>query len=165
MVREQKLARNLIALPVGNTVKLDCSAQGYPRPTVRWYKDAALLQERKRGSKLRLSRWTTVLVLKDVVPSDSGRYTCNVSNAHGWINHSYYVDVHGKKKVYLAHRIEVSLRLMKELHDFWLFVVQSHWSCYIVNNIVRRNFSLDFLCEKNHCFYCFVSPLAGHLLA
>jgi len=93
-VREKKLAKDLVALPVGNTLKLDCSAQGYPRPTVRWYKDAALLQERKRGSKLRLSRWTTVLVLKDVVPSDSGRYTCNVSNAHGWINHSYYVDVH-----------------------------------------------------------------------
>ncbi|CAH3173662.1 unnamed protein product, partial [Porites lobata] len=37
-------------------------------------------------------------VLKDVVPSDTGRYTCNVSNHLGWINHSYYVDVHERTR-------------------------------------------------------------------
>lgn len=90
------MERNLIAVPVGNTAKLDCSAAGYPRPTVRWYKDGALFEERKGGSKLYLSRWTDVLIMKDVVPSDSGKYMCNVSNAYGWINHTYSLDVHGK---------------------------------------------------------------------
>lgn len=96
---KDKLSRNLIAVPVGNSVKLDCSAIGYPRPTVTWYKDGGLFQQRKGGSRLYLSVWTLVLVLKDVVPSDTGKYTCNVSNAHGWINHSYNVDVHGKTRI------------------------------------------------------------------
>ncbi|XP_078358651.1 fibroblast growth factor receptor-like 1 isoform X2 [Oculina patagonica] len=90
----EKLARNLLAFPVGNSVKLDCSADGYPRPTVRWYKDGALFQKRKGGSRLYLSPWTLLLTMKDLVPTDTGTYTCNVSNPYGWINHTYEVDVH-----------------------------------------------------------------------
>ena len=37
-----------------------------------------------------------MLALKDIVPSDTGTYSCNVSNHLGWINHSYYVNVLGK---------------------------------------------------------------------
>ena len=90
----RKFRHRQIALPVGNTLKLDCSAEGYPSPTVRWYKNGQPFKER-RGSSLHLDR-AFVLALKDVVPSDTGKYTCNVSNDFGWINHSYYVDVHGK---------------------------------------------------------------------
>ncbi|XP_078358900.1 fibroblast growth factor receptor 4-like [Oculina patagonica] len=93
-VPKEKLARNLLAFPVGNSVKLDCSADGHPRPTVRWYKDGALFQQRKGGSRLYLSSWTLLLTMKDLVPTDTGKYTCNVSNAYGWINHTYVVDVH-----------------------------------------------------------------------
>ena len=40
--------------------------------------------------------WKCGLALKEVVPSDTGTYSCNVSNLLGWINHSYYLDVYGK---------------------------------------------------------------------
>ena len=40
--------------------------------------------------------------MKDVVPSDAGKYTCNVSNAYGWINHSCSVDVHGRIYFYVV---------------------------------------------------------------
>ncbi|XP_068709972.1 fibroblast growth factor receptor 3-like isoform X1 [Montipora foliosa] len=93
-VSEEKRRRNLLAVPVGNTVKMDCSASGFPRPTVVWYKDGVIFQARKGGSRLYIGEFTTVVTIRDVVPSDSGFYTCNVSNAHGWINHSYRVDVH-----------------------------------------------------------------------
>ena len=96
------MKRNRISVPVGNSVKLDCSAAGNPRPTVRWYKDGALFQDRKGGSRLYLSKFTTVLVMKDVVPYDTGKYTCNVSNAYGWISHSYSVDVHGRIDFFVA---------------------------------------------------------------
>ena len=97
-VKQNKLRRNLLAVPVGNSVKLDCSADGNPRPAVKWYKDRKLFKERKGDRKLYLSQSTTLLVLKDLIPSDTGTYMCNVSNSYGWINHTYLVDVHGKDK-------------------------------------------------------------------
>ena len=92
---KRKPPKKLLALPVGNSVKLDCSAKGYPHPTIAWYKNGKPFDER-RGRLLYLDG-KYVLRLKDVVPSDTGRYTCNVSNHLGWINHSYYVDVRGKE--------------------------------------------------------------------
>ena len=102
-VPKDKMARNLIAVPVGNSIKLDCSATGYPRPTVRWYKDGALI--RKGGPILYLSKFTTVLVMRDVVPFDTGKYSCNVSNPYGWISHSYSVDIHGRNDFCVASMI------------------------------------------------------------
>ena len=93
-VPKLKLQQKVIALPVGNSAKLDCSADGYPRPWVAWYKNGKPFTER-RGSSLYLD-WKYVLALRDVVPSDTGTYSCNVSNYLGWINHTYYVDVRGK---------------------------------------------------------------------
>ena len=93
-VPKLKLQQKLIALPVGNSAKLDCSADGYPRPWVAWYKNGKPFNER-RGSSLYLD-WKYVLALKEVVPSDTGTYSCNVSNYLGWINHTYDIDVHGK---------------------------------------------------------------------
>ena len=87
-VPKLKLQQKLIALPVGNSAKLDCSADGYPRPWVAWYKNGKPFKK-KTDRKY-------VLALKDVVPLDTGTYSCNVSNYLGWINHTYYVDVHGK---------------------------------------------------------------------
>lgn len=95
---DNKMKRNLLAVPVGNSVKLDCSADGNPPPTVKWYKDGKLFKERKGGNKLYLSQWANILNLKDLVPSDTGSYTCNVSNSYGWINHTYKVDVHERAR-------------------------------------------------------------------
>ncbi|XP_066015526.1 fibroblast growth factor receptor-like 1 isoform X2 [Pocillopora verrucosa] len=97
-VKQSKMRRNLLGVPVGNSLKLDCSADGNPRPTVKWYKDGKLIKERKGGNKLYLSPWTTLLSLKDLVPSDTGSYMCNVSNSYGWINHTYKVDVHERAR-------------------------------------------------------------------
>ena len=93
-LRKLKLQQKLIAPPVGNSAKLDRSADGYPTPRVAWYKNGKPFNER-RGSSLYLD-WKYVLALKEVVPSDTGTYSCNVSNLLGWINHSYYLDVYGK---------------------------------------------------------------------
>ena len=87
-VSPEKLARNLLSFPVGNSVKMDCSADGYPRPTVRWYKDGKLFTQRKGRSRLYLSPFSLALTMRGLVPSDSGKYTCNVSNAHVM---SYYL--------------------------------------------------------------------------
>ena len=93
-----KMRGNFLTIPVGYSVKLDCSADGNPRPIVKWYKGGKFFKERKGGKKLYLSRWTTLFSLKDLVPSDAGSYMCNVSNSYGWISHTYKLDVHGKTK-------------------------------------------------------------------
>ena len=94
-VPKLKLQQKVIALPVRNSAKLDCSADGYPRPWVAWYKNGKTFTKR-RGSSLHLDWKSYVAALKAVVPSDTGTYSCNVSNYLGWINHTYFVDVRGK---------------------------------------------------------------------
>ena len=39
------------------------------------------------------------LRLKDVVPDDSGKYTCIVNNPYGSINHTYTLKVVGKREL------------------------------------------------------------------
>ena len=95
IVDKLKRDKTLIALPVGNSVKLDCSASGFPQPVVKWYKDGKPFTRRIDGP-VNLSQYSFVLSLKGVVPFDSGIYTCNVTNAYGWFNHTYKVDVRGK---------------------------------------------------------------------
>lgn len=48
------------------------------------------------------------LKLKDLVPLDSGKYTCVVSNAYGSINHTYTLRVVGTKKQYKGLQMYVS---------------------------------------------------------
>ena len=43
------------------------------------------------------SQW--FLRLRDVVPDDSGNYTCIVTNPYGSINHTYTVKVVGKSQL------------------------------------------------------------------
>ena len=85
--------RELHAVPVGSSVRLDCTSKGRPKPTVVWYKDGKEFKERK-GTTIKKTQFA--LSLKDVIPADSGKYQCNVSNPLGWINHTYMVDVRGK---------------------------------------------------------------------
>ena len=92
-VSEERRRRNHIAIPVGNSLRIDCSATGYPKPTVKWYKDKALFQKRKG---VVIGRFQALVIIRDAVLADSGLYTCNVSNAYGWISNSYRVDVRGK---------------------------------------------------------------------
>ncbi|XP_044172149.1 hemicentin-1-like [Acropora millepora] len=97
-VSETKRRRNIIVLPVGNTIKMDCSVTGYPKPTVKWYKDKALYQGRNGSSKFNRGTFQTVLIIRNAVPADGGLYTCNVSNAYGWISNSYRVHVRNHER-------------------------------------------------------------------
>lgn len=64
----------------------------------RGTKTEYFLRKGKVAKKIYLTQRTTVLSLKDLLPSDTGSYTCNVSNSFGWINYTFKVDVHGNKK-------------------------------------------------------------------
>ncbi|XP_022792736.1 fibroblast growth factor receptor-like 1 [Stylophora pistillata] len=89
-VSQDGTGQKAIAVIIGNSVTLDCSADGYPRPTTTSYKDGILFKERKSGKKI---RWRIRLTLG---PSDTGSYSCNVSNRYGWIYRTFKVDAYEK---------------------------------------------------------------------
>ena len=52
------------------------------------------MRKRKIDPYLNTSIW--YLKLKDLLPDDSGKYTCIVSNPYGSINHTYTLQVVGE---------------------------------------------------------------------
>ncbi|XP_027560313.1 hemicentin-1 isoform X2 [Neopelma chrysocephalum] len=70
---------------------LSCVADGIPAPTINWKKDNMLLTEI-------VGKYQTVpggdLILDNVVPEDSGSYTCVAANAAGEDTHTVTLTVH-----------------------------------------------------------------------
>ncbi|XP_032663228.1 fibroblast growth factor receptor homolog 1-like isoform X2 [Odontomachus brunneus] len=78
-----------VVKPAGNMLRLRCPSVGNPRPNITWLKNN---EEPRRdlGTVIR-TKWT--LRLEDLVPKDSGNYTCIVCNHLGCINHTFKVDI------------------------------------------------------------------------
>ncbi|XP_014481673.1 PREDICTED: fibroblast growth factor receptor homolog 1-like isoform X2 [Dinoponera quadriceps] len=78
-----------VVKPAGNMLRLRCPSVGNPRPNITWLKNN---EEPRRllGSAIK-TKWT--LRLEDLVPKDSGNYTCIVCNYLGCINHTFKVDI------------------------------------------------------------------------
>ncbi len=64
---------------------------GNPKPTIKWEKDGKRI-ERTIG-KVKYSKWA--IMLEDLVPMDSGAYTCILCNVHACINHTTRLMVEG----------------------------------------------------------------------
>lgn len=62
----------------GQRVELPCKALGHPEPDYRWLKDNSPLDLSGRFQKT-----VTGLLIEMARPSDSGSYTCEVSNRYG----------------------------------------------------------------------------------
>ncbi|XP_074538335.1 neural cell adhesion molecule L1.1-like [Halichoeres trimaculatus] len=77
-----KTPQNLIYAP-GETVRLECLAEGIPTPTVTWRINGEPITG--VDDEPRRSVSGGVLILKDVVYSDTAVYQCEASNKHGSI--------------------------------------------------------------------------------
>ncbi|KAI4892791.1 hypothetical protein NFI96_028928 [Prochilodus magdalenae] len=76
--REQKVRLN-------ETLTLSCLAKGFPEPTTQWFKDGQVLEvPPAAGSLLQVER---------VSLSDTGRYTCVVSNSAGQDKRDFHITV------------------------------------------------------------------------
>ena len=87
MERDQTFVR-----PVGSTVRLKCRAKGNPEPHVSWFKDDMPVDAEEDAR--RRPHW--ILKLTKVQESDTGYYTCMVSNRLGHLNYTYKVEVIGE---------------------------------------------------------------------
>ncbi|XP_067039926.1 uncharacterized protein [Acropora muricata] len=90
------LERRYRAWPASHTIRLKCEAIGAPPLQFRWLKDGQRLLSRRMDPYLNSSLW--FLRLRDVVPDDSGKYTCIVTNPYGSINHTYTLKVVAKPR-------------------------------------------------------------------
>ena len=88
-----RMQQTFIAWPARHTVRLKCKANGSNPLKFQWLKDGDSSIHRRLQPRLKTNMW--YLKLKDLVPLDSGKYTCVVSNAYGSINHTYTLRVVG----------------------------------------------------------------------
>uniref|UniRef100_A0A674MH00 Neural cell adhesion molecule L1 n=1 Tax=Takifugu rubripes TaxID=31033 RepID=A0A674MH00_TAKRU len=76
----------------GETVKLDCQADGIPSPTITWTVNGVPLSATSLEPRRSLTE-SGSLILKDVIFGDTAIYQCQASNKHGTIlaNTNVYV--------------------------------------------------------------------------
>ncbi|XP_055585021.1 fibroblast growth factor receptor homolog 1-like [Uranotaenia lowii] len=79
----------LVPKPSGNMVRLRCPADGNPMPNITWTKDNEKIF--RNMGVVKYAKWS--IVLEDLVPKDSGAYTCNVCNSFGCISFTTKLEV------------------------------------------------------------------------
>jgi fibroblast growth factor receptor 2 len=82
----------LVVKPSGNMIKMKCPAKGDPEPTIEWTKDGKPI-DRAMG-QVQYGKWG--ISIEDLIPTDSGAYTCKICNIHGCVNFTSKVEVTGK---------------------------------------------------------------------
>uniref|UniRef100_A0A182QYK6 receptor protein-tyrosine kinase n=1 Tax=Anopheles farauti TaxID=69004 RepID=A0A182QYK6_9DIPT len=82
----------LIPKPSGNMVRLRCPADGYPKPNITWTKNELPIV--RTMGQVKKVNWA--IVLEDLVPNDTGNYTCLVCNRVGCIQFTTTLDVNDR---------------------------------------------------------------------
>lgn len=90
-IRPERFNR-LYAKPSGNMIRMKCPAEGTPMPNITWTKDNQPIVRSMGVVSLR--KWG--IVLEELVPKDSGNYTCTICNYKGCINFTAILSVKGK---------------------------------------------------------------------
>uniref|UniRef100_A0AAX7T605 Neural cell adhesion molecule L1-like n=1 Tax=Astatotilapia calliptera TaxID=8154 RepID=A0AAX7T605_ASTCA len=85
-----KEPQNLMYTP-GETVRLDCQADGIPRPSITWRINGQLLTEVDEEPRRTVTAGT--LIMKDVNIGDTAVYQCEAKNDHGSILLNTYLYV------------------------------------------------------------------------
>uniref|UniRef100_F1KRH1 Netrin receptor DCC n=1 Tax=Ascaris suum TaxID=6253 RepID=F1KRH1_ASCSU len=77
-------------LQEGESIVLECLANGWPRPEVRWLKGSQAISA--DGDRIRRMGSSSLLILK-ASPSDAGVYTCRASNTQDSVDSSTTIQV------------------------------------------------------------------------
>ncbi len=67
----------------GNTVEFSVKYIGSPEPKVKWYLDDEEVSEDDEGMDIETEPGSSLLVLEDIAPNDSGQYKCIITNIAG----------------------------------------------------------------------------------
>ncbi|KAK6031814.1 immunoglobulin I-set domain protein, partial [Ostertagia ostertagi] len=66
------------------TLRLECHSSGYPTPEFIWYKDGVEITPQNDNVEIISEGHVGLLIIHSVGNSDSGSYSCEVVNPHGW---------------------------------------------------------------------------------
>ncbi|XP_066527195.1 neural cell adhesion molecule L1-like [Hoplias malabaricus] len=94
----------------GETVRLDCQAEGIPTPVITWRMNGVPIQEMNEEPRRRVSRGT--LILNDVRYDDTAVYQCEASNQHETILINIYIHI-----IYLSPQILTSDKLLYNITE------------------------------------------------
>ncbi|XP_045461534.1 neogenin isoform X4 [Harmonia axyridis] len=95
----QITAPNFIAKPhrevviEGQEVSLDCAANGYPKPSIKWLKDGVTIDMNDLDSRYSLVGTTSSLRITNIQESDTGTYQCRAHNKEDSDDASATIDV------------------------------------------------------------------------
>ncbi|XP_035896391.1 papilin isoform X2 [Anopheles stephensi] len=78
-------------LPPNSNFTINCTVDGYPRPTVNWFKDGQMLVPTDR---IHITD-TNLLFVSGAIPSDSGRYKCLARNEQSEAFQEHSIRVEG----------------------------------------------------------------------
>ncbi|XP_075744874.1 terribly reduced optic lobes isoform X15 [Rhipicephalus microplus] len=97
------LQQNPYAVRVGDQIRLDCIAEGDPRPTVTWERIGQPITTYSNIEELQGG--TTTLFIRRVAPSDSGIYVCKAANHGGLSEERIEVTVEGNRHSHSIPRL------------------------------------------------------------
>ena len=77
----------------GSEVRVECRADGHPRPSVSWARYGLANTGFKRGTRQGLALNSNVLTIDSLSSSDAGAYVCQASNSVGSITRRIMISV------------------------------------------------------------------------
>lgn len=125
-----------MAWPASSSTKLKCYVSGDSPLKYQWYKDGKKLLYRRLDPKINTSLWT--LRLRELVPSDSGVYTCVVSNRFGVFRHNITLKVIGKQ-------MDLFVVLINSINNFL------RYSTIIIHTLCNEMTTDEQTCKTSQC--------------
>ncbi|CAC5369349.1 unnamed protein product [Mytilus coruscus] len=82
----------------GSTVKFECKAVGFPKPTLNWTKDLEILPDNPRITFQYGELGEASIEIQKIKKSEEGSYRCKAENAEGSASSSIYISIKAKPK-------------------------------------------------------------------
>ncbi|XP_076083648.1 uncharacterized protein LOC143054506 isoform X1 [Mytilus galloprovincialis] len=80
----------------GSTVKFECKAVGFPKPTLNWTKDLEILPDNPRITFQYGELGEASIEIQKIKKSEEGSYRCKAENAEGSASSSIYISIKAK---------------------------------------------------------------------
>lgn len=82
-----KILPGQLKVLLGSDFTLECIFKGNPRPNIVWYKNEVPIEMTDDHVKIQIAGTSTCrLIIHNIEPSDSGRYTCEATNSQGRVS-------------------------------------------------------------------------------